>query len=164
MAIIVSKNKNMNEVYNRNKNGDCFKVVGDFALATQWDDLTTNSMEAKARHEFQTKAAHKLYSQLAERNQFLPAGQLLAVHGAVNGQGELEGVEFSHGWIEDDILVYDYSDELTFIILKEIYYAVGGIQDKEGKLKRYTMNELSARMIEEGVYGHFGEIITESGY
>lgn len=160
---IVSKNKNPKSISKKySATGDCFKTVGDFALGFEFADFDLNR-DSGAGLLFSTDGAQRLFEDLRESQGSLPVGDLIAVHGAVIGRGDIEGVEFSHAWIEDDVFVYDYSNGNSGFLPKGLYYQLGGVQEKSGKLKRYTFKELRNKMVDAGFYGNY-EIITESGY
>lgn len=80
-------------------------------------------------------------------------GTPYVVHGEVKGQGAIEGLKYGHAWIEDDVNVYDWSNGRELDFPKEIYYLLGGIEDKKGKLFKYTFDEARRKMLDTGHYG-----------
>lgn len=52
---------------------------------------------------------------------------------------------FGHAWIEDGNTVYDYSNGKNIKIDKDMYYALGQIQNKN--VKRYTAEESAIKMV-----------------
>lgn len=80
-------------------------------------------------------------------------GTPYVVHGEVTGQGAIEGLKYGHAWIEDDVNVYDWSNGRELDFPKEIYYLLGGIEDKKGKLFKYTFDEARRKMLDTGHYG-----------
>lgn len=78
------------------------------------------------------------------------------VHGIVSGQGDLEGLRYTHAWIEgvtpDGIpMAVDTSNGLRVVIPQGLYYLIGRIQADE--CKRYTPRQAQDRMLE---YAHYG--------
>jgi len=53
------------------------------------------------------------------------------VHGMVNGQGELTGLKFGHGWVEDGNVVIDNSNGNNIKMDKDLYYKLGHIKRKD---------------------------------
>ena len=78
---------------------------------------------------------------------------ILLVHGEVSGQGPLEGVRFGHAWIEIGDEVIDKANGKNIRMPKDVYYAVGNIKDKPGKLFKYTWSEARRKMLEHEHYG-----------
>ena len=80
-------------------------------------------------------------------------GTPYVVHGEVTGQGAIEGLKYGHAWIEDDVNVYDWSNGRELEFPKAIYYMLGGIEDEDGKIYRYTFDEARGKMLDTGHYG-----------
>lgn len=59
-------------------------------------------------------------------------GSIYLVHAEVTGYAPIEGVRYAHAWVEDDHLVYDYSNGNSLWILKEKYYEIGQVRKEEG--------------------------------
>jgi len=106
--------------------GDCYFVAGKIALNNKFKDN--------------------------ENREFI--GTPYVVHAEVRGQGSLTGIRYGHAWVEDDLLVYDYSNNRTIVVPKQYYYMVGDIQtDDQKKYRRYTFEEARNKMDETGNYG-----------
>jgi hypothetical protein len=81
-------------------------------------------------------------------------GELHLVHAEVQGQGDISHIRYGHAWIEDDVNVYDFSNNRELIIPKIVYYAIGDVKtDNPLKYQRYTFNEARRKMVESGHYG-----------
>ena len=48
-------------------------------------------------------------------------GKPYLVHAEVTGQGDIDGIRYGHGFVEDDVFVYDYSNGKNLVIPKSIY-------------------------------------------
>jgi hypothetical protein len=106
--------------------GDCYFVAGRVALDNQFKN--------------------------GEKREFI--GTPYLVHAEVRGQGALTGIRYGHAWVEDDVLVYDNSNNRTLVVPKQYYYMVGDIQtDDPKKYRRYTFEEARNKMAETGNYG-----------
>lgn len=64
---------------------------------------------------------------------------LKLVHGFVSGKGELNGYRFTHGWCEDDEMVYDNANGKKGALPKMIYYGIGNIHPDD--CKYYSFDE-----------------------
>ena len=84
------------------------------------------------------------------------------VHSEVTGQGSLSGIKYGHSWIEDDINVYDFSNNREIVIDKLYYYLLGKVKQTPPKYFKYTFKEAINKMIKTGHYGSW-ELKTESG-
>lgn len=78
------------------------------------------------------------------------------VHGIVTGKGRLDGIRFTHAWVEgvtaDGItMVVDISNGLDLVIPKELYYGIGRIDP--GECERYSAKDAIDRMLS---YAHYG--------
>jgi hypothetical protein len=116
-----------------NSGGDCYQTAGNIAL-----DLA----KGLNSHEF--------------------IGTPYVVHAEVAGQGAISGVRYGHAWVEDDVFVYDFSNERSIIFPKQLYYQLGQVIQKKPKYYKYTFKEARAKMIESGHYGSW-DLKTESG-
>jgi len=74
---------------------------------------------------------------------------LVLVHGLVTGQGKIQGVEFSHAWVEDGDIVIDTSNGRDIQMPKAAYYALGHIR----KTFRYTLDEARKKFLQFKTYG-----------
>ena len=82
------------------------------------------------------------------------------VHGVVTGEGQIEGVEFTHSWMElgkdwDYRLVFDYSNDRDISMLATDYYMRGQI--KQSKVRRYAIKEALKLMVKNGHFGPWDE-------
>ncbi|WP_075881821.1 hypothetical protein [Vreelandella massiliensis] len=77
------------------------------------------------------------------------------VHGVVTGQGPVEGIQFSHAWIEGvkdgQPVVIDTSNGGCFIGPPELYYLLGNIDAEQ--LCRYTPQAAREKLLD---HKHFG--------
>ena len=90
----------------------------------------------------------------AYRSEFEFHGTPYLVHAEVAGQGHLEGIRYGHAWIEDDNLVYDYSNGRKIVFPKQLYYSIGDVdEDNPMKYQKYTFEEANSRMMKTGNYG-----------
>jgi hypothetical protein len=89
-------------------------------------------------------------------------GKPMVVHGEVEGQGKIKGLRYGHAWVEDDVYVYDFSNGKNLMLLKEVYYYLGKINQDKPKLYKYSFLEARKKMLETGDYGPW-DLITESG-
>lgn len=76
---------------------------------------------------------------------------LLLCHGVAIGQGDIQGMAFSHAWCELGDLVIDMSNGLNVRVLKAVYYMIGKIN--EATVRRYTPEQARAMLREQGHYG-----------
>ena len=117
--------------------GDCYKTAGDFVLDSK--------LLGKTR-----------------TNQMKFVGEPYVVHAQVTGQGEISGLKYGHAWVEDDVLVYDYSNGRKLEIPKNFYYAVGKIKTTKPRYFKYTFEQARKKMLDSGHYGPW-DLKTESG-
>lgn len=101
--------------------GDCYEAGADFLM----------QMKMSGRHE--------------EMDEYR------LVHGLVMGQGPLEGVRYTHCWLEKDNMVIDKSNGRNIKMPKRTYYGIGQIQEKD--VIRYTPLDAFAMMVDTGIYG-----------
>ena len=107
------------------KGGDCYMVAGLFAM---------NEVFAMNDIEF--------------------VGMPYVVHAEVQGQGAISHLRYGHAWVEDDIFVYDYSNNREIIFPKVLYYRIGQVNTEDAtKYRRYTFDEARRKMLETGIYG-----------
>lgn len=80
---------------------------------------------------------------------------LTLVHGVVTGQRAIEGVQYSHAWIEGNHngvpVVADFANGNRFIGPAAFYYAIGRIDDTA--LCRYTPEQARCQLVD---HAHFG--------
>ena len=117
--------------------GDCYQTAGDFVL------------DSKILGETRT-------------NKIKFVGEPHVVHAQVTGQGAISGLKYGHAWIEDDQLVYDYSNGRELVIPKDFYYAVGKVKKTKPRYFKYTFEEARKKMLDSGHYGPW-DLKTESG-
>jgi hypothetical protein len=116
-----------------NSGGDCYYVSGQFAL---------NNVREIGGQAF--------------------IGTPYLVHAEVSGQGSLLGIGYGHAWIEDDVLVYDFSNGRDLIFPKDIYYKIGKVVTKKPQYFKYTFEEARKKMATIGTFGCW-DLITSSG-
>ena len=80
------------------------------------------------------------------------------VHGVVTGQGAIEGIQYTHAWVEDGDTVIDMTLPKDLQKLpKMLYYALGHI-----KLTReYDANEVYKMMEKYGTYGYWDSVFDD---
>jgi 8-oxo-dGTP pyrophosphatase MutT (NUDIX family) len=74
------------------------------------------------------------------------------VHAECKGYGKLEGLRFGHAWVEDDYFVYDYANGQKVMFPKQRYYEAGDIKKAPKKYKRYTEQQLLAKVLKHDTY------------
>lgn len=121
-----------------NKGGDCYYVAGKIAMNKSLPNLSK----------------HKDFATFI--------GTPYLVHSEVSGQGSLLGLRYGHAWIEDDVFVYDFSNNREIILPKTVYYKMGNIFMKKPKYYKYNFANAVKKMLETGHYGSW-ELKTESG-
>lgn len=105
--------------------GDCYEMAGMFAMGNVF-------------------APHKI--------DFI--GKPYIVHAEVQGQGAISDLRYGHAWVEDDVFVYDYSNNRELTIPKALYYSIGDVNpDNPKKYRKYTFAEARAKMVETRHYG-----------
>jgi GNAT superfamily N-acetyltransferase len=81
-------------------------------------------------------------------------GEPFVVHAEVLGQGAISGVRYGHAWVEDDVNVYDFSNNRQIVFPKDLYYAIGNVKtDNPLKYQKYTFEQARKKMLETGIYG-----------
>jgi len=111
--------------------GDCYQAAGDFAIG-------------------------KFYAPQIDFR-----GEPYIVHAEVTGQGEIKGLRYGHAWVEDDIFVYDYSNNREIVFPKELYYMIGQVNTSDPKkYQKYTFEQARKKMLDTGNYGSW-DIETE---
>lgn len=103
---------------------------------------------------FEAAARLLVFPSDAGRELAAQGGEL--VHGIVRGSGPLEGIRFTHAWVEVPdssgvVMVYDYANGQEAVIPAALYYLLGGIDPAE--TVRYSAGEARRRLIE---YKHYG--------
>jgi hypothetical protein len=76
---------------------------------------------------------------------------LVMVHGEVTGQGKIEGIKYSHAWIEDGEMCIDVSQGKHLELPRVFYYAIGHIDPS--RTYRYTLPELRRKVLDTGHWG-----------
>jgi hypothetical protein len=75
------------------------------------------------------------------------------VHAEVQ-HSQLKNIRYGHAFIEDDVNVYDFSNNREIIIPKQLYYHFGNINSKDKKkYRKYTFKEAREKMLSSGHYG-----------
>ena len=124
--------------------GDCYEAAGKFILNLSLlhmdDEGEVAGSEAKAEG-------------------------LVLVHAEVRGQGPMEGVNFGHAFVVEQVagieVVIDKSNGRDIRLPKPFYYMIGGIEDI-GNYHEYTPTEMFRNMLK---YRHWGpwDLKTSSG-
>lgn len=89
-------------------------------------------------------------------------GKPMVVHGEVEGQGKIKGLRYGHAWVEDDVYVYDFSNSKNLMLIKQVYYYLGKINQDKPKIYKYYFSQARKKMIKTGDFGPW-DLITESG-
>jgi len=114
-------------------------------------DTKQKTMKRKATGNCYQAAGDMIILSRAHKNYH---GEPHLVHAEVSGQGALTGVRFGHAWIEDDLFVYDYSNNKEVVLPKELYYRIGEVDVTNlSKYRRYSFDEAANKMLETGNYG-----------
>ena len=83
------------------------------------------------------------------------------VHAEVTGQGNLKGIRFAHAFVEDDFMVYDFSNSKNIVMLKNSYYELAQINENDpNKIRKYSFKEARKKMLDLGHYGPWDIITT----
>ncbi len=77
-------------------------------------------------------------------------------HGAVDGQGRLEGLRFGHAWVESGGLCIDLSRGGGLRLAKPLYYGLGGIRWPE--VRRYSRQDARRMVLEHGRWGPWEDL------
>lgn len=126
--------------------GDCYEIAGRIALNGNLKNYPTRDDDGRVVY--------------LEENEYI--GTPYLIQAQVEGQGQLEGVNFGHSWIEDDIYVYDFSNGRNLMIIKQFYYYVGQIQQKKPHYYKYTFKKARIWMLKDETFGPW-QLETESG-
>jgi hypothetical protein len=118
-------NSNFEKGGNVNKGGDCYYKAGQLILNNEF-------LENKIDY----------------------IGTPYLVHAEVQGQGAICNLRYGHAWIEDDVLVYDYSNNRKIVLPKDYYYKIGDIKtNNPKKYRKYNFEEAKRKMLETKNYG-----------
>ena len=126
--------------------GDCYEIAGRIALNGNLKNYPTRDDDGRIVY--------------LKENEYI--GTPYLIQAQVEGQGQLEGVNFGHSWIEDDIYVYDFSNGRNLMIIKQFYYYVGQIQQKKPHYYKYTFKKARMWMLKDETFGPW-QLETESG-
>ena len=89
----------------------------------------------------------------AESLMSIPHGTL--VHGIVTGQGNLDGIKYSHAWVEAGDKVID--DTVPVVMNKSEYYAMGNIEIT----RKYSYKEALEQMVKTENYGPWDDVFED---
>lgn len=79
-------------------------------------------------------------------------------HGIVTGQGgDVKGIRYTHAWLENGNVVYDYSNGNMLVLSQITYYRIGKIE----KVIRYTVREALRMALATGTYGCWDKAFDE---
>ena len=123
------------------------------------EDATIGKFEKGGKIKKSKKTAYgdcyKVSGDYIIDNSISPLGKTVyLVHAEVQGQGDFSKIRYGHAWIEDNSLVYDFSNNRQIILPKFIYYNIGQVNEKDPKkYRRYTVKEARKKMLETGNYG-----------
>lgn len=113
----------------RNEGGDCFKAGVDLLLKLAWKTVSAGGADGEGFY---------------------------LCHGIVTGQGPIEGVRYSHCWVEHALIgspatVLDHSNGRQLEMPAWLYYRIGRIDAR--KVYRYSLNEARRLLNEHKHYG-----------
>lgn len=92
----------------------------------------------------------------ALKTQMSHPGSIL-VHGVVTGQGPLEGLQYTHAWVEDGDTVLDNTVKPGFTMNKDDYYALGQIE----LVRKYTQRQAMEEALRTEVYGPWDDVFND---
>jgi len=76
------------------------------------------------------------------------------VHAIVSGQGNIEGVQHGHAWVEVGDVVIDKSNGRNIVMRKDEYYKAGKIDpNNPNEFKRYNRQEMAKKVSKYKTYG-----------
>jgi len=76
------------------------------------------------------------------------------IHAVVTGQGDIDGVQHGHAWIEVGDVVIDQSNGRNIVMRKEDYYRIGKIDPNNStEFKRYNRKEMAKKATQHKTYG-----------
>ena len=80
------------------------------------------------------------------------------VHGVVTGQGPIEGIQYTHAWVEDGDEIIDNTLSPNLRRLpKQLYYALGNIDIT----RKYTYKQALEQTIKTGHYGYWDKVFDD---
>jgi len=86
--------------------------------------------------------------------------RLKLCHGLVTGQGNIEGIVYTHAWVEDNQIVID--ETIPIKLPKKMYYEIGQIDKKN--VYCYTYEEMSRKVTEFKTYGPWEKKLLRNKY
>jgi hypothetical protein len=135
--------------------------LSKLTMETKYAEGGKVKRKLKAKGDCYRAAADFCMGKWFAPNQIEFVGIPYLVHAEVKGQGMIEGIRYGHAWIEDDVNVYDFSNNREVILPKEIYYILGDVNTTDPKkYQKYTFEEARAKMLETKHYGSW-DIETE---
>ena len=81
-------------------------------------------------------------------------------HGLVTGQGDIEGIVYTHAWVENGNKVIDKT--INVELDKRLYYAIGNI--KKNDVYSYTHQEMSENVRNFKTYGPWEKKLLNNKY
>ena len=94
----------------------------------------------------------------AYRSVMLLGGRFRLAHGFATGTGPIEGIRYSHAWLENGSVVVDVGSldgDKPKVIEKEAYYEIGNINESE--VRTYSKEEAFKMATEHMTLGHWHE-------
>jgi hypothetical protein len=135
--------------------------LGKLTMETKYAEGGKVKRKLKAKGDCYRAAADFCMGKWFAPKQLEFVGTPYLIHAEVKGQGMIEGIRYGHAWIEDDVNVYDFSNNREVILPKEIYYILGDVNTTDPKkYQKYTFEEARAKMLETKHYGSW-DIETE---
>jgi hypothetical protein len=74
---------------------------------------------------------------------------LTLVHGTVLGSGPIQGIRFTHAWVELGDHVYEVANGRCDRMRAELYYRMGRVEN----VRRYTVAEVLTETLRTGHWG-----------
>ena len=110
----------------------------------------TESVQEKKLGDCYVQAYHNFFHNLSKNP--------LLCHGVVIGRGKLEGLHFTHAWIEIGDTVIDTTMPIFANgVPKQAYYSIGQVQ--EDKTFKYNSDQVLEKSHEWGTYGPWEDIL-----
>ena len=132
-------------------------------MIENWYRLAQESEMEEESFSLEGESLQDIYNKIPEENKggdcFEVSGKLVLsgaeglvlVHGLVIGQGQIHGIEYAHGWVEDGNNVIDNSRGRNIVMPKDLYYILGNIDAQN--TYRYNRDEVRRNILKSGTWG-----------
>ncbi len=152
-------------------------VAGDVAMSTPAMKLDDDKKKKKLtqREAILRRESKDIFEGLTDAGTCYPDAyqyfeshykdsKMRLVHTLVAGQGQLEGITYNHAFCVSGNKVIDPSQRGRTEFPKDLYYAIGGINEKSKYYFEYTHEEVLANVLETGVYGPWEKVLIKHKY